>query len=68
MLRDLPHLAAVVAWNDVEKTWDCPAHGSRFDCKGKVVQGPANTDLAQAAEDQVPTELAVGRQDQSVRA
>jgi glycine/D-amino acid oxidase-like deaminating enzyme/nitrite reductase/ring-hydroxylating ferredoxin subunit len=40
-----PHLGAIVHWNAAEKTWDCPAHGSRFDCHGKVKQGPANTDL-----------------------
>jgi glycine/D-amino acid oxidase-like deaminating enzyme/nitrite reductase/ring-hydroxylating ferredoxin subunit len=44
-----PHLKAVVAWNDVSKTWDCPAHGSRFDCHGVVCQGPANVDLAERA-------------------
>ena len=41
-----PHAKAVVQWNDAEKTWDCPAHGSRFDCGGKVIQGPANADLS----------------------
>jgi Rieske Fe-S protein len=40
-----PHLKAIVTWNDAEKTWDCPAHGSRFDKFGKVIQGPANSDL-----------------------
>jgi nitrite reductase/ring-hydroxylating ferredoxin subunit len=40
-----PHLGAVVTWNATEKTWDCPAHGSRFDCEGHVIQGPANADL-----------------------
>ena len=40
-----PHLGGVVAWNAVEKSWDCPCHGSRFDCHGKVLQGPAVSDL-----------------------
>jgi glycine/D-amino acid oxidase-like deaminating enzyme/nitrite reductase/ring-hydroxylating ferredoxin subunit len=40
-----PHLEGIVAWNHSERTWDCPCHGSRFDTDGKVLNGPANTDL-----------------------
>lgn len=41
-----PHLGALVRWNPAERTWDCPAHGSRFDACGKVFHGPAHENLA----------------------
>lgn len=43
-----PHLGGIVHWNGNEKMWECPVHGSRFDRFGKVVNGPAITDLAPA--------------------
>lgn len=45
-----PHLKCIVHWNRNEKTWDCPCHGSRFDCMGHVMQGPSVADLAPLAD------------------
>jgi Rieske Fe-S protein len=46
-----PHLGCIVHWNAAERTFDCPCHGSRFDCMGKVINGPANSDLSRVTEE-----------------
>ncbi|BBF45064.1 rieske [2Fe-2S] iron-sulfur protein [Lachnospiraceae bacterium KM106-2] len=40
-----PHLGCMLQWNQEEKSWDCPCHGSRFDYKGNQINNPANSDL-----------------------
>jgi len=40
-----PHMNCVVRWNNAEKSWDCPCHGSRFRSTGKVLNSPAFEDL-----------------------
>jgi glycine/D-amino acid oxidase-like deaminating enzyme/nitrite reductase/ring-hydroxylating ferredoxin subunit len=39
------HLWCYVEWNEAERTWDCPCHGSRYTGEGRLIQGPSVQDL-----------------------
>lgn len=40
-----PHLGGILHWNADEQSFDCPVHGSRFSFDGKIINGPASSDL-----------------------
>jgi glycine/D-amino acid oxidase-like deaminating enzyme/nitrite reductase/ring-hydroxylating ferredoxin subunit len=39
------HMGCVVRFNSLEKTWDCPCHGSRFSVDGDPINSPAISPL-----------------------
>ncbi len=39
------HLGCELSWNQLEKTWDCPCHGSRFDYNGVLMNEPSRRNL-----------------------
>lgn len=43
--RKCPHLKCNLLFNEVEKSWDCPCHASRFDLFGNVISGPSKYDI-----------------------
>ena len=43
--RKCPHFGCGLTYNEIEKTWDCPCHGSRFGIDGKCIMSPSNHDI-----------------------
>lgn len=40
-----PHLKCPLEFNEIDKTWDCPCHSSRFTYDGKWLKGPSKKDI-----------------------
>ncbi len=45
VINKCPHMKCGLVFNELEKTWDCHCHGSRFDIDGKCIEGPSNYDI-----------------------
>ena len=40
-----PHMGCTLIYNEIEKTWDCPCHASRFSIDGTWLEGPSKKDI-----------------------
>ena len=39
------HMGTELNFNSAEKTWDCPAHGGRYNIEGRLLEGPPKHNL-----------------------
>ena len=44
--RRCSHLGCALHWNESEQSWDCPCHGSRVDCRGRLTDNPAKRGIS----------------------
>lgn len=50
--RTCTHMGCECDWNEAERSWDCPCHGSRFSFDGSVLEGPATQPLKKLKEEE----------------
>ena len=41
IINKCPHIKCKLIFNELDKTWDCPCHGSRYTIDGKIIKGPS---------------------------
>lgn len=41
IINKCPHLKCKLIFNELDKTWDCPCHGSKYTIDGKIIKGPS---------------------------
>jgi len=39
------HLGCALTWNEIEQSWDCPCHGSRYSKDGKTLNEPSQKNI-----------------------
>lgn len=57
--RKCPHFGCALTFNEVEKTWDCPCHGSRYDLDGNTIMSPSNHSIKIKKYDTIESERSI---------